>query len=117
MTEGAGIASGLEGVVVAETELSHVDGQGGELWIRGHRVEALAGARSFEDGLSAAHQPGYAHPMGLHEVQGHPGVVVEVGVAAVAERQRRIRGVRWLAHDPRDPHGLPVRLPVHHIFQ
>ncbi|UJR78330.1 citrate synthase [Sandaracinus amylolyticus] len=49
MTEGARIASGLEGVVVAETELSHVDGQAGELWIRGHRVEALAGARSFEE--------------------------------------------------------------------
>jgi citrate synthase len=45
----AEVASGLEGVVVAETELSHVDGEAGELWIRGHRVEDLAGKRSFEE--------------------------------------------------------------------
>jgi len=35
-------ASGLEGVVVAETRLSHVDGERGELLIAGSRVEALA---------------------------------------------------------------------------
>lgn len=48
-TEVTKVASGLEGVVVAETELSHVDGDAGELWIRGERVEALAGERSFEE--------------------------------------------------------------------
>jgi citrate synthase len=39
---------GLEGVVVAETVLSHVDGEAGELWIRGHRVETLARSSTFE---------------------------------------------------------------------
>ena len=41
-------AGGLEGVVVAETELSHVDGEGGRLVIRGHDLEALAGRISYE---------------------------------------------------------------------
>jgi citrate synthase len=40
--------SGLEGVVAAETRLSMVDGQKGELVIAGHRVEELASWR-FED--------------------------------------------------------------------
>ncbi len=35
-------ASGLEGVVVADTQLSHVDGERGELVIAGERAEALA---------------------------------------------------------------------------
>lgn len=41
--------SGLEGVVVAETELSRVDGERGELIIRGHRVDELAGRASFAE--------------------------------------------------------------------
>ena len=43
-------ASGLEGVVVADTGLSHVDGERGELFIAGKRAEALAldEARPFE---------------------------------------------------------------------
>lgn len=39
---------GLEGVVAAETRLSHVDGERGELILAGYRVEALAGNHSFE---------------------------------------------------------------------
>jgi citrate synthase len=39
---------GLENVVVAETELSWVDGEGGRLVVRGHPIEALA-ERSFEE--------------------------------------------------------------------
>ena len=41
--------AGLEGVVVAETELSDVDGERGELIIRGYRVEELVGHATFED--------------------------------------------------------------------
>src|SRR5215468_1706730 len=43
------VASGLEGVVVADTALSEVDGERGRLVIAGHDVEALAGHRSFEE--------------------------------------------------------------------
>ena len=40
--------TGLEGVVVADTALSEVDGERGRLVIAGHDVERLAGTRSFE---------------------------------------------------------------------
>jgi citrate synthase len=39
---------GLEGVVVAETQLSDVDGEAGRLRVRGHDVETLAGRVPFE---------------------------------------------------------------------
>lgn len=42
-------ASGLEGVVVAETAMSEVDGERGRLVIGGYEVEALAGTVGFED--------------------------------------------------------------------
>src|SRR6476659_4715723 len=42
-------ASGLEGVVVADTTLSEVDGEKGRMIIAGHDVEQLAGKRSFEE--------------------------------------------------------------------
>jgi citrate synthase len=42
-------ASGLDGIVVAETLLSHVDGEKGQLVLAGHDVEALAGHRTFEE--------------------------------------------------------------------
>jgi citrate synthase len=41
--------TGLEGVVVAETELSDVDGERGELIVRGYRIEDLVGHVTFED--------------------------------------------------------------------
>lgn len=40
--------NGLEGVVVADTRLSHVDGEAGQLIIAGRSVEALAGDATFE---------------------------------------------------------------------
>ncbi len=42
------IREGLDGIVVTETKLSHVDGERGRLVIAGHDVETLAGSRSFE---------------------------------------------------------------------
>jgi citrate synthase len=39
--------SGLEGVVAAETVLSHADGETGAVWVRGHTIEMLA-ARGYE---------------------------------------------------------------------
>ncbi len=41
--------SGLEGIVVAQTELSDVDGQAGQLTIRGYDLEELAGRATFEE--------------------------------------------------------------------
>jgi citrate synthase len=46
---GKPVAGGLEGVVVAETQLSHVDGDAGRLVIAGGDVEELAGRVRFEE--------------------------------------------------------------------
>lgn len=40
---------GLEGVVVAETTLSHIDGEEGRLIVRGATIDDLAGRISFEE--------------------------------------------------------------------
>ena len=45
-------ASGLEGVIAAETRLGEVDGERGRLVIAGHDVERLAGDIAFEDVVS-----------------------------------------------------------------
>lgn len=45
-------ASGLEGVVAAETRLGEVDGERGRLVIAGHDIERLAGDIAFEDVVS-----------------------------------------------------------------
>jgi citrate synthase len=42
------MSEGLEGVVAAETVLSHVDGEAGTLIYRGHAMEELAGSASYE---------------------------------------------------------------------
>jgi citrate synthase len=49
MAQGGSSASGLEGIIVAETRLSDVDGERGRLVIAGHDVESLAGAVPFEE--------------------------------------------------------------------
>jgi citrate synthase len=46
MTQGS--SSGLEGIVVADTQLSDVDGERGRLVLAGHDVEALAGRVGYE---------------------------------------------------------------------
>src|SRR5918992_5880040 len=46
---GTGFVAGLEDVVAAETRLSGVDGEAGELIIAGFQVEELAGRASFEE--------------------------------------------------------------------
>ena len=44
----SGLRPGLEGVVVAETILSHADQEGGMLWVRGRRIPDLVGQLGFE---------------------------------------------------------------------
>lgn len=48
MSNKQGFISGLEGVIAAQTRLSHVDGQRGELILAGYRVEDIAPHASFE---------------------------------------------------------------------
>ena len=43
------VKSGLEGVVAADTLLSSVDGEAGELIIAGYPLEEFAGKATFEE--------------------------------------------------------------------
>ncbi|GGF05221.1 hypothetical protein H1W37_12190 [Stappia taiwanensis] len=45
-------APGLEGIAVAETVLSHVDGANGRLLLRGHELRDIAGTMSFEAAIA-----------------------------------------------------------------
>ena len=79
---------GLEGVVAADTRLSHVDGDRGELIIAGHRVEALAGVRTFEETLALL----------------RTGAVPDgASAAAIAGALGEARARAFAALDPRDP--------------
>jgi len=42
------VTTGLDGIVVAETRLSHVDGERGELIVGGFPIGELAAHASFE---------------------------------------------------------------------
>lgn len=53
------VNSGLDGVIVADTVMSEVDGEAGRLIVRGHAVEELVATRGFE-GVAALLWDGYA---------------------------------------------------------
>ena len=42
------VNSGLDGIVVADTAMSEVDGEAGRLIVRGHAIEELTATRGFE---------------------------------------------------------------------
>jgi citrate synthase len=72
------VHEGLEGVVVSETRLSHVDGERGRLVIAGADVEQLAGVRSFEEVSAQLYAA-----VGLEPVQS-----AEVAAAMATGRER-----------------------------
>ena len=43
---------GLEGVVAAETVLSHADGESGAVWVRGHTIERLAAEHGYDGAVA-----------------------------------------------------------------
>jgi citrate synthase len=51
--------NGLEGIVAAETVLSHADGESGAVWVRGHTIERLAAEQGY-DGAVAVMWEGFA---------------------------------------------------------
>jgi citrate synthase len=68
--------SGLDDVIAAETTLSEVDGLNGRLVICGHRLDELAGKKSFEDVLALL----------LADVLGAGGAAVRGALAAARLR-------------------------------
>ena len=53
------MSSGLEGVVAAETVLSHTDAAAGMVWVRGHALPELVAEHGFE-GMVALLWEGFA---------------------------------------------------------
>ena len=72
------VNSGLDGVIVADTVMSEVDGEAGRLIVRGHAVEELVAARGFE-GVAALLWEGYG-------TGGGDAAAVRDGLAAARER-------------------------------
>jgi citrate synthase len=107
---------GLDDVVVAETVLSHVDGAGGRLVMRGHELEDIAG-RSFEavlallwDGLTP--QPLTEH--GIRAALGAARVVAFEHVApviAATDRLSPVEALRLLLSTLADAEATP-----HHVL-
>jgi citrate synthase len=101
---GAVFASGLEGVVTAETRLSSVDGEAGELIIAGFPVEELASRASFEETVyllwhDALPDPGQlaafrAELAGLRALQ---PAVLDLLRAAASERAPAMDALRMAA--------------------
>lgn len=104
---------GLEGVVVADTQLSEVDGEGGRLVIRGHDVEDLAQRCDFESvcallwhgslpdaarhaalraALGAARQRAWARLPGLGDALGAPDAMEALRAAVAHLRASELAG-------------------------
>jgi citrate synthase len=101
---GAVFASGLEGVVAAETRLSSVDGEAGELIIAGFPVEELASRASFEETVyllwhDALPDPGQlaAFRAELAIRRALPGAALDLLRAAASERAPAMDALRMAA--------------------
>ena len=81
--------SGLEGVVAAETSLSLVDGERGELIIAGYPVEEIAPKATFEEvvelltGIVEDRQSCLSGQAGLPVLHGEPMDALRAGIAAM----------------------------------
>ena len=95
--------SGLEGVVVAETVMSHADGEKGELWIRGHTLPELIAAHGYEGTVAILWQ-GFAG-----EGLSRASVARDLGAArSLAFSRLRV----WLEEGATRPSGEAVRLAL-----
>lgn len=88
MAETGNTSSGLDGVVVADTRLSEVDGERGRLIIAGRDVESLAGECTFEDVCALLWAPPPA-AAGDGKQPGSP-VHVDAGAVRAALGQARV---------------------------
>ncbi|HEX2180739.1 MAG TPA: citrate synthase/methylcitrate synthase, partial [Rubrobacteraceae bacterium] len=122
------VASGLDGVVAAETRLSAVEGEAGELVIAGFPVAELAGRATFEEVVyllwhDALPRSGELAPFReeLAARRALPGATLELLRAAAAERVSAMDALRMAAgtvslggvEDPGDEAlALVARMPA-----
>jgi citrate synthase len=83
--------SGLEGVVVASTAISAVDGERGRLVIAGADVEALAARAGYEEAAARVLAAGSGGPPGEPAPSAVRALAVQLGAARVAAWERLAR--------------------------
>jgi citrate synthase len=76
---------GLDGIPAAETVLSHVDGERGELIIAGERVGDLVRKTGFEGVTARLWSGGTGRPVGEAEVRATLGAARERAYARIAD--------------------------------
>ena len=108
---------GLDDVIAAETALSHVDGQAGQLIVRGYDLEEIAGRRDFE-GVTALLWAGFAQqPAGEAAVRQAIGQArshaFDVGrpLYPAAAKLAPVEGLRLLLSNLADAAATP-----HHVL-
>jgi citrate synthase len=107
---------GLDDVVAAETVLSHVDGAGGRLVVRGHELEDIAG-RSFEAVLALLWNGLIPQPSteeGIRAALGAARLMAFKQVApviAATDRLSAVEALRLLLSTLADAEGTP-----HHVL-
>jgi citrate synthase len=104
MNDGSTFTPGLEGVIAAETRLSSVDGEAGELIIAGFPVEELASRASFEETVYLLWYDALPDPGELaafrQELAGRralPSATLDLLRAAAAERADAMDALRMAA--------------------
>jgi citrate synthase len=107
----AGTAGGLEGVVVADTRLSEVDGEQGRLIVAGRDVERLAGEATFEE---AAAMLWGGEPAATRAAIAEGRVMAFERLGRLGDALDRAEGMDALraatAHLPADDFGTPARI-------
>ncbi|HEY1014676.1 MAG TPA: citrate synthase/methylcitrate synthase [Herpetosiphonaceae bacterium] len=112
---------GLEGVVAAETRLSSVDGQAGELIIAGFPLEAFADRASFEETIFALWNDRLPAAAELERLRGElaarrelPALTVELLRGAAREKVAPMDALRMAAGtlhgDEADPRGTGLTI-------
>lgn len=113
--------SGLEGVIAAETVLSHSDGERGILWVRGHTLPELVAEHGYEGAVAVLWEGFAAHGLSRAGVRAELGAARQAAFARLGDwldaavRRPLIEGVRLsLAFLPEDsrPTGILGSLPV-----
>src|SRR6202042_3900539 len=84
---------GLDGIAAAETVLSHVDGERGELIIAGERAGSLVRRTSFEGVTARLWSGGTGQPVGEAGVRAALGAARERAFARLADLLPATRGL------------------------
>jgi citrate synthase len=113
--------SGLEGVVAADTVLSHVDGSDGTIWVRGHTVDDLVSNHGFEGTIAIIWEDFAGSGLTRAKIQNELGAARKRAFAQMndwlgaASKRPLLEGVRIaLAALPEDskPADIAAMLPV-----